>query len=77
MKKDADISSLEHTAWRCQYHVVFTPKYRRMEIYGVIKQDIGLNVLDIKSALAELRSAPRGLQAVLFAPLAPQPISPI
>ena len=41
MKKDADISSLEHTAWRCQYHVVFAPKYRRMEIYGAIKQDIG------------------------------------
>jgi putative transposase len=41
MKKDADISSLEHTTWRCQYHVVFSPKYRRMEIYGAIKQDIG------------------------------------
>ena len=42
MKRDADISSLEHTAWRCQYHVVFAPKYRRMEIYGAIKQDIGV-----------------------------------
>ena len=39
--KDKDISSLEHTSWRCQYHVVFAPKYRRMEIYGQIKQDIG------------------------------------
>jgi len=35
--KDKDISSLEHTSWRCQYHVVFAPKYRRMEIYGQIK----------------------------------------
>lgn len=42
MKKDADISSLEHTAWRCQYHVVFAPQYRRMEIYGAIRQDIGV-----------------------------------
>ena len=42
MKKEKDISSLEHTAWRCQYHVVFAPKYRRMEIYGQIKQDIGV-----------------------------------
>ena len=42
MKKDKDISSLEHTSWRCQYHVVFAPKYRRMEIYGEIKQDIGV-----------------------------------
>ena len=40
--KDKDISSLEHTSWRCQYHVVFAPKYRRMEIYGQIKQDIGV-----------------------------------
>ena len=39
--KDKDISSLEHTMWRCQYHVVFAPKYRRMVIYGEIKQDIG------------------------------------
>jgi putative transposase len=23
-----DINSLEHTKWRCQYHVVFAPKYR-------------------------------------------------
>ncbi len=40
--KDQDMSSLEHTSWRCQYHVVFAPKYRRMEIYGEIKQDIGM-----------------------------------
>ena len=38
--KDKDISSLEHTSWRCQYHIVFAPKYRRMEIYGQIKQEI-------------------------------------
>ena len=40
--KDKDISSLEHTSWRCQYHIVFAPKYRRMEIYRQIKQDIGV-----------------------------------
>ena len=34
--KEVDVSSLEHTSWRCQYHVVFAPKYRRMEIYGKI-----------------------------------------
>lgn len=42
MKRDKDISSLEHTAWRCQYHIVFAPKYRRMEIYGAIREDIGV-----------------------------------
>ncbi|MDD6569886.1 MAG: IS200/IS605 family transposase, partial [Acidaminococcus sp.] len=24
-----DISSLAHTTWRCKYHIVFAPKYRR------------------------------------------------
>ena len=40
--KEVDGSSLEHTSWRCQYHVVFAPKYRRMEVYGKIKGDIGI-----------------------------------
>ena len=39
---EVDVSSLEHTSWRCQYHVVFAPKYRRMEVYGKIKEDIGI-----------------------------------
>lgn len=33
--------SLAHSKWRCQYHVVFAPKYRRRVIYGKIKADIG------------------------------------
>ena len=40
--KEVDVSSLEHTSWRCQYHVVFAPKYRRMEVYGKIKESIGI-----------------------------------
>jgi putative transposase len=36
-----DIQSLSHSKWRCQYHLVFAPKYRRKEIYGKIKADIG------------------------------------
>ena len=41
MKNNKDVDSLSHTTWRCQYHVVFAPKYRRMVIYGQIKKDIG------------------------------------
>lgn len=33
--------SLAHSKWRCQYHVVFAPKFRRQVIYGKIKEDIG------------------------------------
>lgn len=39
-----DINSLSHSKWRCQYHIVFAPKYRRQEVYGKIKADIG-NIL--------------------------------
>ena len=36
-----DIQSLSHSKWRCQYHIVFAPKYRRKEVYGKNKKDIG------------------------------------
>ena len=36
-----DNVSLSHTKWNCKYHIVFAPKYRRQEIYGRIKADIG------------------------------------
>ena len=36
-----DIKSLSHSKWRCKYHVVFAPKYRRQAIYGKLKADIG------------------------------------
>ena len=37
-----DVNSLSHTKWRCKYHIVFAPKYRRQAIYGQIKRDIGV-----------------------------------
>ena len=36
-----DMQSLSHSKWRCKYHIVFAPKYRRMVIYGKIRADIG------------------------------------
>ena len=37
-----DINSLSHSKWRCKYHIVFAPKYRRRAIYGDIRKDIGI-----------------------------------
>ena len=37
-----DTKSLAHSKWRCKYHIVFAPKYRRQVIYGKIKGDIGV-----------------------------------
>ena len=47
MKKDIknEIKSTSHSKYRCQYHIVFAPKYRRKEIYGTLKKDIG-EILD-------------------------------
>ena len=39
--KNDDVSSLSHTKWDCQYHIVFTPKYRRKVIYNKLRRDIG------------------------------------
>ena len=36
-----DNESLAHTTWNCKYHLVFAPKYRRREIYGKLRADIG------------------------------------
>ena len=41
MSQEKDIQSLAHSKWRCHYHIVFAPKFRRQAIYGKIKQDIG------------------------------------
>ena len=36
-----DVQSLSHSKWRCKYHIVFAPKYRRQIVYGKIKADVG------------------------------------
>ena len=33
--------NLSHTSWKCKYHIVFAPKYRRKTIYGTLKSEIG------------------------------------
>ena len=37
--KDIKISA--HSTYRCNYPIVFAPKYRRKEIYGQLRKDIG------------------------------------
>ena len=32
---------IAHSNYRCQYHIVFAPKYRRKEIYGRLRKDTG------------------------------------
>ena len=39
--KPNDDNSLSHTRCNFKYHIVFIPKYRRKEIYGKLRRDIG------------------------------------
>ena len=36
-----DYESLKHTRWECKYHVIFIPKWRKKQIYGGLRKDLG------------------------------------
>ena len=36
-----EIKHTSHSSYRCEYHIVFAPKYRRKVIYGELKKEIG------------------------------------
>lgn len=44
-----DKHTLSHTSWRCKYHIVFAPKYRRQVIYRQLRKDIGSILRDLCS----------------------------
>ena len=35
-----DNKSISHTRWKCQYHIVFIPKYRKKTLYGKVREDV-------------------------------------
>ena len=35
-----DSKSLSHTKWKCQYHIVFIPKYRQKKLFGRVRADL-------------------------------------
>lgn len=41
MKEKKEIRNSAHSKYRCQYHIVFAPKFRRKEIYGKLKKILG------------------------------------
>ena len=47
-----DSKSLSHSRWKCQYHIVFIPKYRKKQLYGRLKED----VRDIIKVLCKYKS---------------------
>ena len=35
-----DNKSISHTRWKCQYHIVFIPKYWKKVLYGKLRDDV-------------------------------------
>ena len=68
-----EIRSSSHSKYRCQYHIVFAPKYRRKEIYGQIKRDIGeilRKLCDQKDvAIIEAEACPDHIHMLVSTPL--------
>ena len=67
-----DNGSLSHTKWNCKYHIVFAPKYRRLEIYGQIKADIGKIIRQLcemkKEEIIEAEACPDHIHMLVSIP---------
>lgn len=33
--------SLSHTRWECKYHIVWIPKYRKKQLFGELRKELG------------------------------------
>ena len=36
----SNINHLNHSSWECKYHIVFTPKYRKKNLFGIIRKEL-------------------------------------
>ena len=34
------LKNLNHSTWECKYHVIFTPKYRKKVLYGLLRKQL-------------------------------------
>ena len=59
-----EIKHTAHSSYRCEYHIVFGPKYRRKEIYGKLRKDIG----EILRKLCEAKACPEHIHMLVSIP---------
>ena len=36
----SNYNNLNHCRWECKYHIVFTPKYRKKSLFGLIRKQL-------------------------------------
>ena len=68
-----EVRHTSHSTYRCQYHIVFAPKYRRKEIYGELKKEIGAILRKLceqkKVELIEAEACPDHIHMLVSLPL--------
>ncbi len=37
-----EYKSASHVKWKCTYHIVFIPKYRKKKLYGFVRHQLGI-----------------------------------
>ena len=54
-----DNRRISHTRWKCQYQIVFIPKYRKKVLYGKVREDVReiINTLCIQECGNNSRSS--------------------
>ena len=68
-----EIKHTAHSTYRCEYHIVFAPKYRRKDIYGQLKKDIGEIIRKLcdekKVEILEAEACPDHIHMLVSVPL--------
>ena len=67
-----EVKHTVHSSYRCEYHIVFAPKYRRKVIYGQIKADIGVIMRklcnELKVEILEAEACPDHIHMLVSIP---------
>ena len=68
-----EMHSLSHSKYRCQYHIVFAPKFRRKVIYKELRVEIGEIIRKLceekKVELIEAEACPDHIRMLVSIPL--------
>ena len=67
-----ELKHTAHSSYRCEYQVVFAPKYRRKVIYGELKRDIGVILRklcnEMKVEIIEVEACPDHIHMLVSIP---------
>ena len=67
-----ELKHTAHSTYRCEYHIVFAPKYRRKVIYNEIKKDIGEIIRklcnEMKVEIIEAEACPEHIHLLVSIP---------